>query len=383
MTWPARVAGQPTKHVLVIGTGWAGPTTRRAARMIGTTLAEAGLGLVAGNSTGVDKWVASAYCGERETRGEPIAGAFTQVSLGIWRIFHRGGAPLPGYAAPSGCKVVCHSVDAWKREALARSHAAVMVGGGRGALEIARRFIERGRPVFPLPFMGGLTGNADLAFREILKTWDSSPVPGLSRGQFLQLAEPWVSGTGALANLLRGTLAEAPDVFVSYRRSDAPAAAGRIAHDLEQHFGQQRVFLDVQDIAPSRAWDQSITDALDHARAGVVVIGRNWLAPTAGDSTPRLWRDDDVVRSEIRGLLEARKAVFPLLVEGAALPEASALPDDLRPLLRFQATSIDNAGWEGTRARLIREIEQVIRATDNPPPGAPRSTEASGKLPPS
>ena len=347
------------KSVLVIGTGWALPAKRRAARMIGITLAEAGFGLVSGNSTGVDRWVSEAFCGERESRGLPLPGAFVQVSLGGLRFFRRGGAPLPGYRAPSGCIVRVDSVEAWKREALARSHAAVMVGGGRGALEIARRFIERGRPVFPLPFMGGLTGNSDLAFREILKTWDSHPVPGLSRNQFLRLAEPLVSGTGPLANLLRGTLAETPDVFVSYRRSDAPAAAGRIAHDLEEHFGRQRVFLDIQDIAPSRAWDQSISGALECASAGIVVIGRNWLA-AGPDGTPRLLREDDVVRGEIRSMLEARKAVFPVLVEGARLPEVEQLPEDLRPLLRFQATSIDNAGWETTMARLAREIERVV-----------------------
>ncbi|MBX3682111.1 MAG: hypothetical protein KF731_05515, partial [Thauera sp.] len=71
---------------------------------------------------------------------------------------------------------------------------------------------------------------------------------------------------------------------------------------------------------------------------------------------------------EIRAMLEHRKAVFPVLVEGATLPDAAALPEDLRPLLRFQATSIDNAGWEVTMGRLVREIEQVMREADSPPP---------------
>lgn len=135
------MAHTPGKFVLVSGTGWTNAAKRRVARMIGRTLAEAGLGLVTGNSTS-----------------------------------------LPGYAAPAECK-------------------------------------------FPLPFLGGMTGNSDFAFQEILRTWDGHPVPGLSRTQFLRLAEPWVSGTGPLANLLRGTLAETPDIFISYRRSDAPTAA--------------------------------------------------------------------------------------------------------------------------------------------------------------
>ena len=164
-----------------------------------------------------------------------------------------------------------------------------------------------------------------------------------------------------LGNLLRGTLAEAPDIFISYRRSDAPAAAGRIANDLSEHFGARRVFLDVQGIAPSRAWDTTIDGALGACKVGVVVIGRQWLAPGSEGGPPRLQRSDDVVRREVAALLGQRKAVFPLLVEGAPLPDAQALPDELAALLRFQATSLDNAGWQAGLARLIREIEAVLR----------------------
>lgn len=354
----------PEKFVHVLGTGWTRPAVRRVARMIGTTLVEAGFGLVTGDSTGVDHWAADAYCAERRLREEPIPGAYFQITLGGMRFFRRGGLPLPGYPAPAECRVPAREVEDWKRQALARSHAAVMVGGGRGALDLARRYIERGRPVFPLPFTGGLTGHSDFVFQEILKTWDSHPVPGLSRTQFLRLAEPWVSGAGALANLLRGTLAMAPDVFISYRRSDAPAAAGRLDYDLSEHFGQRRVFLDIGDIGPSHAWAESIETALQGCKAGVVVIGRGWLAPGREGQNSRLHEEGDVVRREIATLLKSGKPIFPILVEGARLPEPDELPEVLRPLLLYQATAIDIAGWETTMLRLIREIEAVIRAAE-------------------
>ena len=84
-------------------------------------------------------------------------------------------------------------------------------------------------------------------------------------------------------------------------------------------------------------------------------------------------QQDDVVRSEIEALLQRRSAIFPLLVEGARLPDASELPDTLTPLLRFQATAIDNGGWGTTMSLLIREIESVIR--DHEPA---RGSEAGG-----
>lgn len=353
---PARNA-----FVLVVGTGFASRAKRRVARMIGAMLADAGLGLVSGNSTGVDKAVSESFCAGLKQRGEAAHGAFWQISLGMLRFLRRGGLPLPGYGAPAECRVRVSDVETWKREAIARADAAVMIGGGRGALDIARRVIECGRPVFPLPFMGGLTGNSDYVFQEILRTWDGYPVPGVSRAQFLRLAEPWVSGTGALGNLLRGTLAISPDVFISYRRSDAPAAAGRVAHDLSGHFGSRRVFLDINGIAPSHAWDETIQDALASCKTGIVIIGRSWLQPGADGAPPRLHAEDDVVRKEIAALLNLKKAIFPLLVEGARLPEADALPEDLRQLLRFQAMSISNGDWEATMAQLIREIERTMQ----------------------
>lgn len=361
-------AGRPS--VLVIGTGFANRAKRRVARMIAGTLVESGLGLVCGNSTGVDAAVSAAFCAALKQRSVSPVGSFQQVSLGAWRFLRRGGWPLPGYAADPGCRVPVANVEDWKRESIARCDAAVMVGGGRGSLDIARRIIDAGKPVFPLPFMGGLTGHSDFVFQDILRTWAEHPVPGVSRAQFLRLAEPWVSGTGALKNLLRGTLAEAPDVFVSYRRSDAPAAAGRIAAQLSEHFGQRRVFLDVQGIPPSRAWDESIEQALQRCCAGLVVIGRQWLAPAASaapGSAPRLHQAGDVVRQEIEQLLARRKAIFPVLVEGMALPDAAALPDGLRDLLRFQAVALDNGNWDVTMAGLIREIEAVIQHADAAP----------------
>ncbi|RDE50004.1 MAG: hypothetical protein DVS81_13680 [Candidatus Accumulibacter meliphilus] len=64
-------------------------------------------------------------------------------------------------------------------------------------------------------------------------------------------------------------------------------------------------------------------------------------------------------------MIRQRKAIFPLLVESARLSEAAELPKELRALLRFQATMIDNPGWRATMQLLIRENEAVIRQQRN------------------
>ena len=70
-----------------------------------------------------------------------------------------------------------------------------------------------------------------------------------------------------------------------------------------------------------------------------------------------------MVHAEIAALLAQHKAVFPVLVEGAALPDAAQLPDTLDPLLRFQAIALGNGDWDNTVALLVREIEAVLGRT--------------------
>jgi TIR domain-containing protein len=249
-------------------------------------------------------------------------------------------------------------------EATARCAAVIMVGGhsprrrGRkattGALAIVNRFIEQRKPAFPIPFSGG---QSDEVFQEVLARWAETPVPGLSRTQFLRLALPWTTGTGDLGDLLFGTLTDKPDVFISYRRADTAWVAGRLHRDLSEHFGAKCVFMDIEDITAGDVWKHTIEHALEHCRVGVVVIGRQWL--DAGDaSKPRLLDEHDVVRREIRALLDAGKPVIVVLA-GAAPPMAVDLPEDLWPLVERQAVAITNATWPAIVGQVIATIGNV------------------------
>lgn len=338
------------KQVLVLGSSRPyEKVPQRAAHMVGVTLAASGFGLVSGNATGVDRAVAQAFCSQIARMNRNPSEWYCQLRLPF--LIRGSRWPLPGYRAPRDATVRLTSTFEWEEEAISRSDAALMIGGGRGALHIARRFIDHGKSVFPIPFTGGDSGDL---FQEILRTWYESPVPGLSRGQFLRLANPWTGGTGALSNLLLGALAEEPDIFISYRRSDSESAAGRLHHDLSEHFGIKRVFMDIQHIAPSDEWRQSIEHALQTCKIGVVVIGSYWL-----DS--RLDDEKDVLRSEVSQLLRSRKVVVPVLVEEARIPEIDQLPEDLKPLCNYQARLLDNAGWDTGVEELIRAMEERLK----------------------
>lgn len=358
------------KSVLVTGTTFPSlphwlplyAATRRAAYMVGATLAKGGFGLVTGNTPGVDSVAAAAFCAEVERAGGDPDDGYRQLWLPHWK----RGYWLPGSAYPAApaSLIRLHDFDDWIEEAITQAAAAVMIGGRGGAGYIARRFMDAGKPVFPVPFTGG---QSTIVFQDILRTWCDAPVPGLTRNQFLQLALPWTSGTGALTRLLLGTLTEQPEIFISYRRSDTGLAAGRLHTDLQEHFGSQQVFMDLKHIEPSDTWQDSIRQALDGCRVGVVLIGRGWLAGAAASS--RLRDEHDVLRQEVEALLARRKAVLPVLVDGASLPPAEALPESLLGLLRLQASAIDNGNWAMVVADMLRKIEQLlaVRRPSDPP----------------
>lgn len=324
--------------------------------MIGATLAQSGFGLVTGNAPGVDLWVSRAFSAALKHLDREQNEFFCQIAASF---LQRGSLfPVRGFSAEFKSRIRVASLEEWIDETVARSDAAIMIGGHgqKGALAIAHRFIQAGKPVFPIPFTGG---RSDDVFQEILRTWNESPVPGLTRNHFLSLALPWISGTGALGNLLHGALAETPDIFISYRRTDAAAAAGRLHRDLSEHFGVRRVFLDIHGIAPSEVWEKAIEDAITACKVGIVVIGPHWIETSGARRVP-LDEQHDYVRGEIAALLKGGKAIAPVLVEGASLPESPALPAELAPIIRYQAFVLNNANWDAVVGQLINQLERTV-----------------------
>ncbi|MBC7706902.1 MAG: toll/interleukin-1 receptor domain-containing protein [Rhodoferax sp.] len=88
-------------------------------------------------------------------------------------------------------------------------------------------------------------------------------------------------------------------IFISYRRSDSAAHAGRIAATLRGHAASPQVFFDTTDIAPGNIWPHSLEKALATCDVMLVVIGPQWLAPAPGAAYSRLHDLNDIVSREI------------------------------------------------------------------------------------
>lgn len=134
-------------------------------------------------------------------------------------------------------------------------------------------------------------------------------------------------------------------VFLSYRREDSAAHAGRLADALRARLGPEGVFLDVAAIRAGTDFTAAIDDALGRTDAVLVVIGPRWLSAVTDDGRPRLADPQDYVRREVSGALGSGLPVVPVLVGGASLPAAEDLPDELTALARRQAFALDDTTW--------------------------------------
>jgi hypothetical protein len=146
-------------------------------------------------------------------------------------------------------------------------------------------------------------------------------------------------------------------VFLSYRRSDAQGWAGRISADLARAFGESARFFDLQSIAPGADFVQAIHAALADADAVLVLVGPQWAATKGPDGQPRLHAPDDVVAAEVAHALTLAVPVIPVLLGGAAMPGADALPPALQPLLRRNGVRLSDLSWGHDLEHIVASLE--------------------------
>ena len=327
----------------------------RQARLVSATLAEYGFDLVTGNAPGVDKAVAAAFCFEVKKAKQKVTSRYAQLSLPWWRRGTRW--PFwPGY--PGGLsRVKFRRFHEWLEEARSCADAAVIIGGHGGTLTIANRFIDAGKPVFPMPFSGG---QSNAVFQEVLRNWCDNPVPGLSKTQFLRLAVPWVGGAGALGDLLLGTLSRVPEIFISYRRADSEWISGRLRSDLAERFGSKRVFMDVEHISAGQNWNDRINEAIANCRVAIVVASRDGITRKTSDGA--VAARSDVFCEEISMLLRFKKPIVVVRTPETPPPDRWELPPEIADLAMIQALVISPIGWSAAVEEIVRTVRPWLRA---------------------
>jgi hypothetical protein len=151
-----------------------------------------------------------------------------------------------------------------------------------------------------------------------------------------------------------------PTIFISYRRSETAAHAGRLAEHLTAHFGSQVIFIDNESIEPGKDFVEAIEDAVSSCKILLALVGRQWLT-CSDEHGRRLDNPNDFVRMEISTALRRGVRVIPVLIQGATMPRDQELPAALASLARKQAWEVTEIRWKQDVRQLINRIEKDLK----------------------
>jgi hypothetical protein len=169
-----------------------------------------------------------------------------------------------------------------------------------------------------------------------------------------------------------------PLIFISYRRDDTLTATGRLTEALEERFGADQVFRDLEEIEAGQDFRSVVGDRLRTARVALVVIGRWWTRVTDRAGRRRLDDPGDSVRVEIETALAQDLLVVPVLVEGASMPRPEELPASIAQLAYRNAHEISESRWRYDTERLNELLARNLDLEPLPPPPDTRLVRVTG-----
>jgi hypothetical protein len=147
-----------------------------------------------------------------------------------------------------------------------------------------------------------------------------------------------------------------PGIFISYRRNESAGHAGRLFDRLTARFGDDRVFMDVDTLGPSEHFATRIEKAIATADVMLVLIGPTWVA-----QTDRLANPDDFIRREIVAALRVECRIVPVCLDNAAIPDAAALPAELRGLVASEGAVLRHGEFVRDADHLADSLAAFVR----------------------
>src|SRR2546421_7428695 len=149
----------------------------------------------------------------------------------------------------------------------------------------------------------------------------------------------------------------AAKVFISYRRAASAGYSGRVMDRLDRELGRDLVFMDVDAIPLGTNFSKVLHKEVGKCGVLLAVIGPNWLDARDERGNRRLDNPNDFVRIEIAAALQRSIPVIPLLLDGARIPKADELPEDLKELALRNGMEIRHASFQDDMNRLIRGLK--------------------------
>jgi hypothetical protein len=149
----------------------------------------------------------------------------------------------------------------------------------------------------------------------------------------------------------------AAKVFISYRRGDSAGYAGRVMDWLERTLGHNLVFMDVDAIPLGTNFEKVLNEEVAKCGVLLAMIGPNWSEARDENGNRRLDDPKDFVRVEIAAALQRDIPVIPILLDGARIPKANQLPEDLKELASRNGLDVRHASFHEDMDRLISGLK--------------------------
>lgn len=141
-------------------------------------------------------------------------------------------------------------------------------------------------------------------------------------------------------------------IFLSYRRTDG-AQASRMHDWLTSRFGEDAVFMDVDDIPFAVSFTDFIKEAIENSRVLLALIGPEW--------TEKMAEETDPVRRELEWALSSEIPVLPVLIGTTPMPSPEQLPDTLSHLSYQNALTVDILqGFHAHMRALLVKVERIL-----------------------
>ena len=146
-------------------------------------------------------------------------------------------------------------------------------------------------------------------------------------------------------------------IFVSYRRDDVPGDARGVRDALAGHFGQSKVFMDIDNLLVGQRFDQELSRALDTCDVLIAIMGPRWMELLKQRDASG---ERDFVREEIAAAIARDMIVIPVRAgrDGAMppMPRAAELPPEIGDLVMHQKHDVAHERFKRDTADLVAAI---------------------------
>ena len=147
-------------------------------------------------------------------------------------------------------------------------------------------------------------------------------------------------------------------IFISYRREDSQHAVDRLQQEIHPYLKnpENDLFVDIDHLPIGVDFESHLQNIVDKCDAVLAVIGPAWLSAETSDGKQRILQDNDFVRMEIATALRRGIPVVPVLLDGTPIPPASALPEDIRTLVKRNGVQLDRKSFRADVAHIMRRL---------------------------